>query len=235
MKVNLTDYINNFAVFSPNFDAAANPMAKARNCYQSTKNFLASLDKYSVNFPELKEIKTILADLNEFFADMLLEQTNGVIKLAEEANLQVAKSRNKLGHPLAKGIIDNADAFIASIEKWLEEVTKQIDQSKQATLDEKKKLDDVDLNLLANSFISLGFQDRFFGGAVNINAKTHRSNASLFANGDFKNLASPTVKIEGHDELLKIAAMFQQFINKTTDVDNQFGFTLEEARSYTPG
>ncbi|MFT4059951.1 MAG: hypothetical protein QM652_10435 [Legionella sp.] len=230
MKVNLTDYIRNFAAFDPNFDATkTNPLVKVKNLYQTVKSFLPSLEKHSTNFPQLNEIKIKLVDLNEFFANMLLEQTNGVVKLAEGADLQVAKSRNKNLHVLAKKIIQNPEEFIESIKDLIEEVEKQVNKSQQTTLDAKKKLDEVDLNLLTNSMSSLGFQDRFFGGAININAKTKRSNTSLFINGDFKDLANPTEKTEGQDELLKITAMLQQFIDRTHAVDNKFGFTPEES------
>ncbi|KTC84224.1 hypothetical protein [Legionella brunensis] len=229
MKANLTDYISTFAAFDPTFDALkTNPLTKIRQIYQATKIFLASLEKQSTNFPELKEIRTKIADLNDFFADMILEQTNGALKLAEDANLQVAKSRNKFGHVLAKKIIKNPDEFLESIEEFLDAAKKQINQAQQTTLDEKKKLDEVDLTLLTNSMVSLGFQDRFFGGATNINAKTERSNVSLFANRDFQDLASPTVKIEGRDELLNTVAMLQKFVDITYALDNKFGFSSEE-------
>lgn len=235
MKVNLTDYISTFAAFDPTFDAIkSNPLVKVKNCYQTTKSFLASLEKFSLIFPQLKEIRAKLADLNEFFADMLLEQTNGTLQLAEGANLQVAKSRNKLSHALAKKIIQDPDELLELIEEFLEDIKKQVSQSKQVTLDEKKKLDDVDLNLLTHSMISLGFQDRFFGGATNINAKTQRSNESLFVNKDFSNLAASTTKIQDQDELLNIASTLQQFRDRTNVIENKFGFMQEESTSFTP-
>ncbi|STX52080.1 Uncharacterised protein [Legionella busanensis] len=164
---------------------------------------------------------------------MLLEQTNGVLQLDENANLQLAKSRNKISHVLAKKILQNPDEFIKSIQEFIEEVRKDINRSKQITLDEKKKLDDVDLKLLNSSTIPLSFQGKFFGGSTNINEKTYRSNQSLFANNDFKKPINSPVQIQGQDELLNITAMLQQFIDRISSLNNKFGFTPEESFTNT--
>ncbi|WP_165482640.1 hypothetical protein [Legionella gresilensis] len=234
MKVNLTDYLSTFAAFDPTFDALKNnPLVKVKSCYQTTKTFLASLDKHSTSFPQLKEIRTKIADINEFFANMLLEQTNGALQLGENANIQLAKSRNKISHVLAKKIIQNPDEFIKSIQEFIEEVRKDINRSKQITLDEKQKIDDVDLKLLNSSTVSLSYQGTFFGGSTDINEKTYRSNQSLFANNDFKKLTNSPVQIQGQSELLNITAMLQQFIDRASGVDNKFGFIPEESFTNT--
>lgn len=221
MKANLTDYISIFAAFDPNFDATiSSPVTKARNCYQGTKNFLALLDKHTLEFPELTGIKSRLADLNEFFATQLSIQTNGLIKLSENT-----PKANAYSHMLAKNVIQNPNQFFQLIEEFMQSVDNITKQAQFTTLDEKQKLDEVDRTLISSAKVSLGFQQKFFGGAMDINAKTSRSNESLFANGDFKGLASPELKLDR--ELSNVVETLQQFIYRNDAVDNKLGFKVD--------
>ncbi|CEK09247.1 hypothetical protein [Legionella hackeliae] len=228
MKINLTDYISCFAAFVPDFDATGNPGTKAKICYQKTKEFVEILRKNSIHFPELKDISIKLEDLNNLFSDALLQQTKGLLKLNEETSLSVAVSRNQYGHMLAKIVLQNPDDFLDLIAGFIKEIKKAEENSKSDTIDEKKKLDKVDVDLLANSTVKLGFQDMFFGGAVDINAKTSRSNLSLLANGDFSNLKNLPVKLHNEQELKTLIETLQNFITRVEAIENKFGFVVEE-------
>ena len=70
---------------------------------------------------------------------------------------------------------------MSSIKQFINNVDQYKKQLTLPTLDQSVKLDDVDRLLLSLSQVDLNFQDKHFGGAVNINAKTFRSNLSLFA------------------------------------------------------
>lgn len=239
LKINLTDYISTFAAFDLAYSAVSpvNPLFKAKDCYKKTKEFVASLEEEHFNqFPELKVIKITLNDFNELAANLACVQTGGILKLHQDLDLDKAQINVKISHNLAKSILKDEykyNQFVESIKNLISEINELATKPKIFQLDEKQRLDSVDIELLKNSSIKLGFHDRFFGGTVNINAKTERSNVSLFANGDFNDLANKPMEIKGQSSLLTAVETLQCFLDRLDVVEHRFGINMTEEPSST--